>query len=93
MLAGSLPTPPNNLHLDMRPFTLLCKAQCKSGQSGKFQVKMSSRSQLNKLFGRTFAYSVRTTCSGVTSETKIPVLVGRNGSLTASRVSVRILKK
>lgn len=85
ILAGTLPKPKNNLLLNLKVMTFLCKANCGGGKSGKFQIQMLSRDQLNTLFGRTLAYTVTTHCGKVKKEIKVTVFVDEHGVLRPGR--------
>lgn len=79
--AGTLPKPKNGLHLALNRMGFSCNADCGKGRSGRFQIPMRSRHQLNQLFGRTLAFTLRTTCNGVTTDTPVNVFVDSHGVL------------
>lgn len=85
ILAGTLPEPPNNLRLNIKRKTFICQGPCAKSKTGKFQIKMLFRDQLNVLFGRTLAYSITTKCAGVTKTVKIKVSVDQNGRMKLVR--------
>ena len=62
ILAGSLPKPKGNLHLNITRKTISCAGPCNAATTGRFEIKMKSTAQLNQLFGRTMAYQVRLWC-------------------------------
>jgi hypothetical protein len=85
ILAGALPAPPpGGLHLNLKQLTFACKSACRTSTQGRFEIKMLSREQLNKLFGRTLAYTVRLICPGGKGGTvMVKVLVDQHGVLRA----------
>ena len=85
ILAGTLPKPSNALHLNVKTKTFICKADCGAGDTGSFEVKMLSRDQLKKLFGRKLAFSIKTICAGTVRTTKLSVFVSQRGKLTLTR--------
>lgn len=85
ILAGTLPEPKENLRLNIKRKTFICQGPCGKSKTGKFQIKMRSRDQLNVLFGRTLAYSVTTKCGGVTKTVQVKVRVDDNGRMRAAR--------
>ena len=80
ILAGSLPNIPG-LKLNIKRKTILCRSQCKTSTTGTFEIKMTFPGQLNKLFGRTLAYSIITTCGGVKTTLAVRVFVDNTGHL------------
>jgi len=80
ILAGSLPNIPG-LKLNIKRKTILCKSQCKTSTAGTFEIKMTFPGQLNKLFGRTLAYSIITTCGKVKTTIAVRVFVDNTGHL------------
>ena len=81
ILAGELPKPKQNFRLNIKRAGLLCKGPCKASTTGRVEIKMLSREQLRVLFGRTLAYTVKTTCAGVTKTTMVRVSINQNGKL------------
>jgi hypothetical protein len=82
IFAGSLPQPSNGLRLNLKVTALECKSACQTSTQGRFEVKVKSRDQLNKMFGRTLAYSLRLTCPGGASSTvRVKVFVDHKGIL------------
>ncbi len=80
ILAGSLPNIPG-LKLNIKRKTIVCRAKCKTSTTGTFEIKMTSPGQLNKLFGRTLAYSIITTCGKTKTTIPVRVLVDSTGHL------------
>jgi hypothetical protein len=87
ILAGTLPKPKNGLRLNLKVMKFKCNTACKTSTQGRFEVKMSSRDQLNKLFGRTLAFSVHLFCplGPFSSTTRVKVFVDQKGALHARR--------
>lgn len=85
ILAGTLPEPKQNLRLNIKRKTFVCQGPCTKSKTGKFQVKMLSRGQLNELFGRTLAYSITTKCGNQTKTVQIKVSVDQNGRMRVVR--------
>lgn len=82
ILAGTLPAPKNGLRLNLKTLTFACKSACRTSTQGRFEIKMSSRAQLNQLFGRTLAYTVRLLCPGGKGATvQVKVFVDQHGVL------------
>jgi hypothetical protein len=82
--AGTLPKVPG-LKLNLKRLTFVCKSACHSSTTGRFEIKMNSRSQLNKLFGRTLAFTVTTSCGGVPFRYPVRVFVDNSGGLHRAR--------
>jgi hypothetical protein len=82
--AGTLPKN-TGLKLNLSTLTFVCKTTCQSTTTGSFEIKMSSREQLNKLFGRTLAFTITTKCSGKTLVYRVKVFVDDFGRLHPSR--------
>jgi hypothetical protein len=61
ILAGTLPAS-KNLRLNLTAITFFCNGICPGSTFGRFEVKMLSPNQLNKLFGRTLAFRLRLFC-------------------------------
>jgi hypothetical protein len=80
ILAGSLPNIPG-LKLNIKRKTIVCRAKCKTSTTGTFEIKMTSPGQLNKLFGRTLAYSIITTCGKTKTTLAVRVFVDSTGRL------------
>lgn len=84
ILAGTLPAPANGLRLNLKKLTFACKSACRTSTQGRFEIKMLSREQLNKLFGHTLAYTVRLICPGGKGATvQVRVFVDQHGVLRA----------
>jgi hypothetical protein len=81
ILAGTLPKPTGVLRLNLKKMVFACVAPCGAATVGSFKAQMLKRDQLNVLFGRTVAFTIRQSCSGVSTVTRIKVLVERNGRL------------
>ena len=81
VLAGAVPNPPQNFRLNLQRVTFVCANVKCTGKSGRFEIKMKSRDQLNKLFGRTLAFRIRTRCFGVVRTLAVRVFVDSNGVL------------
>jgi hypothetical protein len=64
ILAGSLPRLPNGLRLRIVRRQFHCNGLCNKSQTGSFQILMSSKSQLNQLFGRVLAFTIKYGCPG-----------------------------
>jgi hypothetical protein len=64
ILAGTLPAPKKGPRLNLKVVAVKCKSPCTKSNKGRFEVKMLSRDQLNKLFGRTLAFYVVLVCPG-----------------------------
>jgi hypothetical protein len=83
ILAGSLPRPPNGLKLDIRARQFICKGPCNKSVTGSFQIQMSSKSQLNKLFGRTLAFTIKYGCPGAPLATfRVNVKISKTGVMS-----------
>jgi hypothetical protein len=81
ILAGTLPKPTGVLRLNLKKMVFSCQAPCGAATVGSFKIQMLKRDQLNVLFGRTVAFSIKKVCHGVASTTRIRVLVERDGRL------------
>ncbi len=81
--AGSLPKV-RGLKLNLTRVSFACAAACQKSTTGRFEIKMTSRQQLNKLFGRTLAFTIVTHCSGATFRYLVNVFVDKSGRLHAS---------
>ncbi len=73
------------LKLKLKSLTFVCKTLCKTSTEGRFEIKMRSREQLNKLFGKTLAFTIETSCSGVSWRYLINVFVDGSGHLHQRR--------
>jgi hypothetical protein len=78
--AGSLPRAPG-LKLNLSTLSFVCKAACHTSTTGRFEIKMTSREQLNKLFGRTLAFTITTKCNGAIKKYQVNVFVDTSGRL------------
>jgi hypothetical protein len=78
--AGSLPKT-TGLKLNISTISFVCKTACQTSTTGRFEIKMTSPEQLNRLFGRTLAFTITTKCSGVTLKYKVNVFVDQSGRL------------
>jgi hypothetical protein len=78
--AGSLPKAPG-LKLNLETASFVCKTACHTSTTGRFEIKMKSTEQLNKLFGRTLAFTITTKCSGVVRKEHVYVFVDNTGRL------------
>jgi hypothetical protein len=78
--AGTLPRK-GNLKLNLTTLNFVCKTACKTSTSGRFEIKMRSRTQLTELFGRTFAFTIYTSCGGATFRYQVKVFVDRAGHM------------
>jgi hypothetical protein len=85
ILAGTLPKPKQNLHLNIKRATIICAGQCQQSKMGRFEIKMGSREQLNELFGRTLAYTVKTTCGATVKTIQVKVGVDQQGRLKLAK--------
>jgi hypothetical protein len=87
ILAGTLPKPKKGPHLNLKVLAVKCAGPCKKSTQGRFEVKMSSRAQLNKLFGRTLAFSVILECPQGPPSTMVSVnvFVDKKGRLRSHR--------
>jgi Putative Ig domain len=81
VFAGAVPLPKHNFHLNVKRMTFTCSGPCATSTTGRFQIKMLSRGQLNTLFGRTLAYQVVTKCGGVTKVITVKVFIDDHGVL------------
>jgi hypothetical protein len=81
ILAGTLPKPKQNLLLNIKRTTVTCGSPCSKSTTGRFQIQMLSRSQLNVLFGRTLAYRLVLRCRNTIKTIKVNVLVDQHGVL------------
>ncbi len=81
VFAGSVPVKKSGLKLNLKRLTIVCKAPCAKSRTGRFEIKMLSRDQLNKLFGRTLAYSVVTKCNKTVKTIRVRVFVDNQGRL------------
>ncbi len=83
VLAGSLPKPPGNLKLSLDRLTVTCHSPCGKANRGRFEIKLRSRDQLNQLFGRTLAFTVRRECGGKSAVKPelVEVFIDRRGYL------------
>lgn len=78
---GAIPVPNNGLKLNLKAATLVCAAPCRKQRTGRFEIKLRSRDQLSKLFGRTLAYSVATRCGNTNIIRRVKVFVDDQGRL------------
>jgi hypothetical protein len=87
ILAGTLPAPKKGPRLNLKVVSVKCKGPCGKSKTGHFAVKMLSRDQLNKLFGRTLAFYVVLVCPGGGPPTTVPVkvFVDQQGKLRSHR--------
>jgi hypothetical protein len=81
VFAGSVPLPKQNFHLNVKRMTFTCSSPCMTSTTGRFEIKMLSRSRLNTLFGRTLAYHVVTKCGGVKKVVTVKVFIDDHGVL------------
>jgi hypothetical protein len=80
IFAGTLPKSPTGLHLSLAIDTILCKGPCHGTAFGRFEVKLRSRDQLNKLFGRVLAFKLVTNCpGGVSFSNEVNVFIDKHG--------------
>jgi hypothetical protein len=85
ILAGSLPAPTNGLHLNLTRMTFTCPGLCAKSRLGRFQVQMSSKDQLNQLFGRELAFVIRFHCvvpGAPVTTFPVRVMVSKTGALS-----------
>ena len=54
---------------------------CGKSTTGRFEIKMLSRGQLNKVFGRTLAYTIVAKCDKTIKKTAVRVFVDSKGVL------------
>jgi len=83
VLAGTVPKPLNNFHLNLMVLKFVCTGNCGQVKTGRFEIQMHSSGQLNKLFGRTIAYTITTFCGTTTTVHKVTVFVDPHGVLRA----------
>jgi hypothetical protein len=81
--AGTLPAA-RGLKLNLTTLNLECKSACGTSTSGRFEIKMRSRAQLRRLFGRTLAFTIYTSCGGAASRIQVNVLIDRSGHVRAA---------
>jgi hypothetical protein len=79
VIAGSLPKS-RGLHLSLGGVhTSICSGPCNTTTFGRFEIKLRSRDQLNKLFGRVLAFTVVTRCNGTEKRQQVNVFVDEHG--------------
>jgi hypothetical protein len=71
------------INLTLESFTFICKTACNTSTFGRFEIKMKSRRQLNKLFGKTLAFRIEATCGPFVFRYFVDVLVDQHGHLRA----------
>ncbi len=82
IIAGTLPKSRTGLHLALGGIhTSVCKGPCGKTVFGRFEIKLRSRDQLNKLFGRVLAFTVEIRCSAKTLREQVNVFVDKHGVL------------
>jgi hypothetical protein len=69
------------LKLGLETLTFECKTACHTSMQGRFEIKMRSRRQLNRLFGRTLAFAIETSCGGASFRYLVNVFVDSSGHL------------
>jgi streptogramin lyase len=83
VLAGSVPVS-RGLKLNIKRLNFVCTGPCNTSKTGRFEIKMHSRDQLNKLFGRTLAFAVTGSCAGPAAKV-VNVFIDNTGRLRAHR--------
>jgi hypothetical protein len=86
ILAGTLPKT-RGLKLNISRTSFLCKTACKTSTQGHIEIKMRSRNQLNRLFGRTLAFTIYVYCGGTTFRYQVNVPVTKSGRLRSSTLT------
>ncbi len=80
IIAGTLPKS-RGLHLSLGGIhTSVCSGPCNKTTFGRFEIKLRSRDQLNKLFGRVLAFRIDTNCRVFEVE-QVEVFVDKHGVL------------
>lgn len=87
ILAGTLPKT-RGLKLNLERVTFECESLCGVSKTGHLEIKMRSRNQLNKLFGRTLAFEIHIYCSGTEFRYLVNVPVARSGRLRRSTMTL-----
>jgi hypothetical protein len=86
ILAGSLPKPRRGPRLNLTALEVKCATPCQTSTQGRFEIKMKSRDQLNKLFGRALSISLILECpEGPSTKVDVKVFVDQRGVLRAQR--------
>ena len=86
ILAGKLHQSKKGPRLNLSVPTFKCGTPCQTSSQGRFEVKMKSRNQLNRLFGRTLAFSIILECpGGPSSMVSVKVFIDQKGVLKAHR--------
>jgi hypothetical protein len=81
VIAGSVPVFKNNFKLNVHTVTFVCLTPCGKSSKGRFEVKLKSRRQLNRLFGKTLSFTVLVTCSNKSARQVVNVFVDKHGRL------------
>lgn len=81
VFAGSVPVQDSGLKLNLKKTTIVCAGPCGKSTTGRFQIEMLSHDQLNKLFGRTLAYTIVSKCNKKIKTIKVKVFVDSKGVL------------
>lgn len=71
------------LKLKLDTFTFVCSTACNTSTFGRFEIKMKSRRQLNRIFGKTLAFEIDFSCGPFTFVYLTEVMVDDSGRLHA----------